>query len=146
MKNNPIKQGEEILEYIPQRAPFVMVDKVFEKGDNYLISGFSIKSDNILVSDGYFQEGGLAENIAQRAALLAGTKYRDNGKEVPVGYIVGIKNLTILKLPTSGTEVYTKTTITHDMMNIQVVEGEVFDENDQKIAGCELRIFIKGEE
>lgn len=146
MRKTPIKQGEELLTYIPQRAPFVMVDKIYEKGEDFLISGFSIVEGNVLVEEGLFKEGGLVENIAQTAALLAGTKFIDSGKEVPLGYIAGIKNLEVKNLPSAGTEVYTKTTITHDLMNIQVVEGEVFDENDQKIAGCELRIFIKGEE
>lgn len=143
MKKEPINKGEELYKYIPQRPPFVMVDKIFEKGDDYLLSGFDVKSDNLMVQNNALSAGGLVENMAQTAALFAGTKFVDNNKEVPLGYIAGIKNLVIDRLPLCGEELYTRTVLTHDLLNIQVVEGSVFDEQDEKVAHCELRIFIK---
>lgn len=143
MSKTPLKTGEALYGYIPQRPPFVMVDKMLEKGDNYLISGFYIETSNVLCEDGKFKEGGLVENIAQTAALFAGTKFVDQGKEIPVGYIAGIKDLFIHKLPAVGEHIVTKTTLTHELMNIQIVTGEIFNQEDEKIAECELRIFIK---
>lgn len=143
MNKTPLKKGEELFQYIPQRPPFVMVDKILEKGENFLLSGFHIEDTNILIDGDNFQAGGLVENIAQTAALFAGTKFIDQGKDIPLGYIAGIKKLVINKLPLSGEEIYTKTTLTHELMNIQVVEGEVFNKDNEKIAQCELRIFIK---
>ncbi len=143
MSKTPLKTDEALYGYIPQRPPFVMVDKMLEKGDNYLISGFYIEASNVLCEHGKFKEGGLVENIAQTAALFAGTKFVDQGKEIPVGYIAGIKDLFIYKLPAAGEHIVTKTTLTHELMNIQMVTGEVFNQNDEKIAECELRIFIK---
>jgi len=143
MKKEPINKGEELYKYIPQRPPFVMVDKIFEKGDDYLLSGFDVKSDNLMVQNNALSAGGLVENMAQTAALFAGTKFVDNNKEVPLGYIAGIKNLVIDRLPLCGEELFTRTVLTHDLLNIQVVEGSVFDEQDEKVAHCELRIFIK---
>ena len=143
MSKTPLKTDEALYGYIPQRPPFVMVDKMLEKGDNYLISGFYIEASNVLCEDGQFKEGGLVENIAQTAALFAGAKFVDQGKEVPVGYIAGIKDLFIHKLPTAGEHIVTKTTLTHELMNIQIVTGEIFNQEDEKIAECELRIFIK---
>src|SRR5690606_35796055 len=117
--------------------------KIFEKGDDYLLSGFDVKSDNLMVQNNALSAGGLVENMAQTAALFAGTKFVDNNKEVPLGYIAGIKNLVIDRLPLCGEELFTRTVLTHDLLNIQVVEGSVFDEQDEKVAHCELRIFIK---
>ncbi|WMJ72395.1 hypothetical protein RCC89_04350 [Cytophagaceae bacterium ABcell3] len=145
MKMQIIKKDEELYQYLPQRPPFVMVDKLYEKGASYVVSGLEVKDSNILVENGVFNEGGLVENIAQTAALYAGTKFIDAGQEVPVGYIAGIKKLKIKAQPLVGEEIYTRTTLTHDFSNIQVVEGAVFNMKDECIAECELRIFIKQE-
>lgn len=146
MKSAPIKTGSELFAYIPQRPPFVMVDALYEKGDTYVKTGFSLLEDNILVQGGLLQEGGLVENIAQTAALFAGVSYIDKGLPAPLGFIAGIKDLEVRRLPAVGTTIYTRTTFTHDLGSIQVVAGEVVDEQEQLLARCELRIFIKGEE
>jgi predicted hotdog family 3-hydroxylacyl-ACP dehydratase len=146
MKRSSVKQGEELLEYIPQRPPFVMVDKLLEKGDDYVVTGLRITEDNVLVEHKQFKESGLVENIAQTAALFAGLRFAEQGKAIPVGYIAGIKDLSIEQMPSSGTDIYTRTTLTRDIGNIQVVEGVVFDQEEHVLASCELRIFIKGEE
>lgn len=146
MKLVPIHKGEELYDYIPQRPPFMMVDALYEKGTAHVVSGFTIRKDNPMLSSGQFTEGGLVENIAQTAALFAGVRFVDQGLPVPIGYIAGIKDLVIQKLPSIGAHLYTKTTLTHDLTNIQVVAGSVFDEQDQLVARCELRIFIKGDE
>jgi hypothetical protein len=146
MKSAPILKGEALYSYIPQRPPFVMVDSLYEKGALHVVSGFGIKADNPMVQRAVLTEGGLVENIAQTAALFAGVRFVDQGLPVPVGYIAGIKELEVKSLPQVGSKIFTITTLTHDLMNIQVVEGKIFDEQDQLIARCELRIFIKGDE
>ncbi|MGK7389883.1 MAG: hypothetical protein ACNS60_06010 [Candidatus Cyclobacteriaceae bacterium M2_1C_046] len=143
--DNLNKQEIDVLKYIPQRPPFVMVDKVFEDGPDYIITGFDLKEDNILAENGYFNEGGLVENIAQSAALFAGFQFQAKGKPAPLGYIAGIKDLKIFFRPPCNTEIKTKIRLTNDLMNIQVVEGEVFNKENQKVASCELRIFIKAD-
>ena len=64
--------GEAIIELIPQRHPFVMIDKLFFSDAEKTISGFEIKSDCILCANGTLSEGGLVENIAQTAAAGVG--------------------------------------------------------------------------
>lgn len=110
-----------------------------------MLSGFTVLAENLLVKEQKFQEGGLVENIAQTAALLAGLRYADQGLPAPVGFIASIKELEIRQLPAVGTRLFTKIILTHDLGNIQVVEGEVKDEQEQLLARCELRIFIKEE-
>lgn len=90
----------------------------------------------------HFKEGGLIENMAQTAALFAGVKFMDAGEEVPLGYIAGIKNVEVHQLPKVGTKISTRATLINELMNIQIVEGLVYDEQDQLIARSELRIFI----
>ena len=65
--------GEEILEYIPQRPPVVMVDTFYgidERG--CARSGLTVTADNLFVADGVLDECGIVEHIAQSAALRAG--------------------------------------------------------------------------
>lgn len=145
MKQAPIHSGVALQQFIPQRPPFVMVDALYEKGESHVLSGFTVLEENLLVKEQKLQEGGLVENIAQTAALLAGLRYADLGLPAPVGFIASIKDLEIKQLPVVGSRLLTKTILTHDLGNIQVVEGEVKDEQDQLLARCELRIFIKEE-
>jgi 3-hydroxymyristoyl/3-hydroxydecanoyl-(acyl carrier protein) dehydratase len=62
----------DITSLIPQKYPFVMVGKLLLVDETLTKSSFVIKSDNLFVKNGFFQEAGLMENIAQTAALRAG--------------------------------------------------------------------------
>jgi predicted hotdog family 3-hydroxylacyl-ACP dehydratase len=145
MDIQPLKQGEELLQYIPQRDPFVMVDQLYSIDNTKVISGFTITKENVLVEDKTFQEGGLIENMAQTTALFAGYKAANLGKEAPIGYIAGIKEVVIHKLPLLGDVLQTKAEIINELMNVQIVQAAVMDRQGQMLASCELRIFIKEE-
>lgn len=142
MLQKPIKSGDAILQYIPQRPPFVMVDKVYEQGERHLLSGFLIVKDNCLCREGAFQEGGLIENIAQTAALYAGMRYEALGEKPSIGFIAGIKNLEVHQLPKVGEQLHTHIQLTHEVGGIQVVEGKVYNTANTLVAHCELKIFI----
>lgn len=145
MDTQPLKLGEELLQYIPQRDPFVMVDKLYAIDDAKVTSGFTITKENVLVEDVAFQEGGLIENMAQTAALFAGYRAANLGKEAPIGYIAGIKDVVICKLPEVGDVLQTKVEIINELMNVQIAQARVIDREGQVLASCELRIFIKEE-
>jgi predicted hotdog family 3-hydroxylacyl-ACP dehydratase len=131
----------DILEYIPQRAPFVMVDKLTAVSDEYTVSGFEIKSDNLFCSDGYFYEGGLIENIAQTLAAGAGFRIRENGEEPALGMIGAVKRLTISRRPGVGEILKTEVKLITQFENALVIEGSVFCK-DQLIANCQMNIFV----
>ena len=63
---------ENIQLLIPQRPPFVMIDKLLSFSETTTTTGLSIRADNIFVENGLFKEPGLVENIAQTAAARAG--------------------------------------------------------------------------
>ncbi|HMJ46203.1 MAG TPA: hypothetical protein VK498_02685, partial [Ferruginibacter sp.] len=71
--------GDAILSYIPQRPPFVMVDKILSSGESSTRTSFIIHEKNIFVENGKFREPGLVENIAQTAAAGAGYSQQDGG-------------------------------------------------------------------
>jgi len=137
---------ESIHKYIPQRPPFVMVDKLYAVEENSAISGLSISSDNILNEGDAFQESGLIENMAQTCALFAGYKAAKIDKAAPVGFIAGVKNVTINRLPKVKEQIKTRVEIINEVMNMQIAKATVFGIDEEIIASSELRIFIREEE
>ena len=136
-------QNEELLKYIPQRQPFVMVDKLYAINEKKVTSGFTITSNNVFVVDQIFSESGLMENMAQTAALYAGYRAKKLGKPTPIGYIGGIKDLKLNLLPFVNDNIITNVEITNEVMNVQIAHAIVMDEKNSEIASCELRIFLK---
>lgn len=135
-----IMTQEDITAYIPQRAPFIMVDNVLQADKEVSRASFKITDDNIFVVYGKFTEPGLVENMAQTAGAGTGYKYQQLGETVPVGFIGGIKNLKILSLPNTGDELVTEIKVLHKLLNVHVVEAIVYV-NDTAVASCEMKIF-----
>ncbi|MCX6204788.1 MAG: 3-hydroxyacyl-ACP dehydratase [Bacteroidetes bacterium] len=134
--------GKNILNYIPQREPFVMVDKIIYSDDKFTSTAFLIKQDNIFVEDGFFKEPGLIENIAQTAASNAGYVAIKENRPVLLGFIAAIKNLQINYFPKVGDELITEIIIENQIFDITIIQGRAIC--DKKIvAQCELKIFIK---
>lgn len=132
----------EILAYIPQRPPIVMIDRIVEVIDNKVICQFEIKNDNIFVANGIFREPGIIENIAQTIAAGAGYKAKKQNTEVKLGYIAAIKNLNIYLLPAIGDILTTSVQIVNKVFSVTIVLAEVNIE-DTKVAECEMRIYIE---
>ena len=131
----------DILALIPQRPPFVMVDKLVYCDENSAKTSFTIAADNIFVEEGLFREAGLAENIAQTAAARSGFEAGKENKPAPVGYIGGIKNLEILELPAAGDELLTEISIENQIFDVTLIAGKVYCKN-KLMAQCQMRIFI----
>ncbi|OQX77668.1 MAG: hypothetical protein B6D61_06845 [Bacteroidetes bacterium 4484_249] len=134
----PIKNIEAL---IPQRPPFVMVDKLLNADEIKAESSFTVSDDNVLTDKGFFTEAGIIENIAQTSALHAGYMASQIGKETPVGMIGGIKNLEIRSLPEINETIKTTVSIEYEVMNAKIVKGEVFMK-DELIAECEMKVFL----
>ena len=134
--------GKDLLDFIPQRPPVVMIDKLLYAGVDKIISGLFIDEKNIFFKDNVLTESGLVENIAQTAAVGMGFTSKQDKKNVPVGFIASIKNLKIFKLPVAGDEITTEVVVINQVMDITIVKGAVFNDGNC-IAQCEMRIFIK---
>lgn len=131
-----------ILEYIPQRPPIVMVSEILECTQKSITTIFNIPKRNIFVADGYLQEAGVIENIAQSAAAMTGYQAMTNNSTVKRGFIGSVKKLTIEKLPIAGEAINTEINVITEVMNATVIEGAVF-QNNEKIANCEMNIFLE---
>jgi predicted hotdog family 3-hydroxylacyl-ACP dehydratase len=137
----PIVDKDQIEQYIPQRAPMIMIDKLVRIEEDKVTTSFVIDSHNILVKDNLFSSMGLIENMAQTAAMASGHYFISRGESVKKGFIGSVKNFVASKWPSVGEEIYTTIREVQEVMNIKIIEAEVFlDENC--IASCELKIFI----
>ena len=135
---------DNILDYIPQRPPVVMVDCLLESDDEKSISGFDITQENIFCENNVFAEPGLIENMAQTAALRAGYRARSQGEKVQVGFIGAIKKLNITQLPEVGSKIRTTVKPTHNFGDIVLVQAVIRLES-HILAEAELSIFTRSE-
>lgn len=135
---------ENILPFIPQRPPFVMIDKLLYCSETISRSGLLIRDDNIFVENGEFREPGLVENIAQTAAARAGYISQMENKPVLTGYIGAVKNMEIYSFPKTGDELVTEITIENQIFDVTLISGKISC-HEMVLAQCEMKIFIKNQ-
>jgi predicted hotdog family 3-hydroxylacyl-ACP dehydratase len=130
-----------ILAYIPQRAPFVMIDDLISCDETSAVSMLLVRPENFFVQNGSLTEPALIENIAQTAAARIGYICKKENKPVPVGYIASVQNLKIGELPKTGDRLQTGIVIRNQVMNVTIIAGTV-QVDDRLIASCEMKIFV----
>jgi predicted hotdog family 3-hydroxylacyl-ACP dehydratase len=126
---------------IPQKFPFVMVDKMYDFTETSLISGFTIQKESIFFQDRNFIESGIIEHIAQSIALHTGYQFFIKNEPAPTGYIGSIKDIEILKLPALGDEIKTTVSIVQEFAGITLVEA-VTKLNDIVIASGQMKTVL----
>lgn len=117
----PIFDKRFVGDLIPQKAPFVMVDKLYSFTETAIIAGLEIEADNIFCKDGQFLEPGLIEHMAQSVALHTGYEFYLRKETAPTGYIGSISGITINKLPQAGDDIQTTVTILQEFAGITMV-------------------------
>jgi predicted hotdog family 3-hydroxylacyl-ACP dehydratase len=135
---------KNILAYIPQRPPFVMIDALIFADEKISRSVLSITEENIFVKDGMLTEPGLVENIAQTAAAGIGYICGMGDRPVPLGYIASIQNLEIFALPVVNESIETEVITERQILDVTVISGKIFC-NNEVLAHCSMKIFIKNQ-
>ena len=130
-----------ITQLIPQRAPIVMVDTLWEYSPTTAVVGLTVLEDNIFVQEGSFSASGLIEHMAQSTALHKGYGYYLNHQPAPMGYIGAIKHIEIYKLPQVGAHIKTSITIVQEFMDVTLVSIETYLE-DVCIAQGEMKTVL----
>ena len=135
----------EIAELLPQKAPFVMLDCLYECDEKFIRTGFTAGAENIFSDGEYFTEPGLIENMAQSAAAGTGYFYRSQNKPSPVGYIGAIKDFDLVRLPRMNESIVTEINVVAEVMNATVIRARITS-NEEEIASCEMKIFLLSDE
>jgi predicted hotdog family 3-hydroxylacyl-ACP dehydratase len=133
-----------IPDLIPQRPPFVMIDQLIDSGEKSARGCLFIKESNVLCHNGYLQEAGLMECIAQTAAAFTGYRQLTAQKEITLGYIGAIKNLFIYSLPAVNTEIQSEIIVENELLGFTIVTGRIYQHNSV-IAECEMRILLEAQ-
>ena len=130
---------EKIQTYIPQRAPFIMIDTLVEVTTEMFKTNFLILPDNIFVDNGILREFALIENIAQSSSAgLAITKMA-GGKKSADGYIGAVSKLKLHDLPRVNDTIYTVVCLIAQFQNMFLLRGENFV-NGHLLLECELKV------
>lgn len=144
----------EIQQYLPHRAPMLMVDYILDIDHETVNTVFTIKEDNIFVDNGRFSEPGLIENAAQTCSAIVAKSYLigDDGIENDVdliGFISSIRSVKIHAMPLVGSEIVTRAKLlsrfdtehyTTSMMSCKTYCGE------ELLLEGEINLFIQEKE
>ena len=135
----------DILELLPQRPPFVMVDRLIYYDPVVARSEFTIRPDNIFCTgDGRVEEAALVEIIAQTCAARMGYREKTEPSRdgmVKIGFIGMIRPLHILRAPRIGEMLTTTVEVKEDIFSTTLVETFV-KASGETIATCSMKIFL----
>jgi predicted hotdog family 3-hydroxylacyl-ACP dehydratase len=135
----------DILDLIPQRAPFIMVDALTYYDPVVTKTVFTVREDNIFCTcDGRMEEAGLIENIAQTCAARMGYEEKTETQRsgvIKIGFIGMIKTMEIYRNPLVGERLETTISVVENFFNTTLVETKV-EVLGETIATCEMKIFL----
>ena len=131
----------DILTLIPQRPPFVMVDRLLHFDTQTTITEFEVRADNIFVDDGKLSSEGLVENIAQTCAARMGYISLMSHTPVKVGVIGAISNMTINFLPQCGARLTTRIDLLEEVFQMTLVSASVVV-GEEVVASANMKIAL----
>ena len=134
-------QSIPITDLIPQRPPFVMVDKVLSCDNTDAITDFVVREDNIFLDDMKLSPAGIIENMAQSCAARMGCISRLSSGPIKIGFIGDIRDCTILRQPDCHETLTTHVEVIEEVFNLTLanVETKVADE---VIASARMKIAL----
>jgi 3-hydroxyacyl-[acyl-carrier-protein] dehydratase len=134
---------DQIEAYIPQRAPFIMVDNLLVATPEKFETDFKILPDNIFLENGILREFALIENIAQSSAAGLAMLNRIGSKDDVEGFIGGITKVKIFKLPEVNETLQTIIIPKAELGNMFLVEASTYA-NGKKLLECEVKLVGSG--
>ena len=147
-----MKTGVDIQNYLPHRAPLLMVDLILDINSSFVETTFLIREDNIFVDNNIFIEAGLIENTAQTCSSIVGKKYffDDDGTENEnvnvIGFISALKNVKIHSLPKVGDTIITRANLVSKFVGDDYTLCTMSCQSsveDQILLECEINLFIQ---
>jgi len=130
---------ENIQGYIPQRAPFVMIDNLLEASADYFKTDFRILPDNIFVENGKLREFAMIENMAQSSSVGLANSRKYSTKEKPEGYLGAVSKLKLYGLPLVNERILTVVKLIAQVGNMFLLKGETWF-HDKKLMECEVKL------
>ena len=135
-----------ISELLPQRPPFVFVDRLLYYDPTVTQTSFRIPKTGLFVEDGHFLTAGLIEHMAQSSAARIGYVSR-YVLHVPVriGYIGNVRKLEVFRNPAAGQLLETTVTLREEIFGITLTDVEVRC-GDELVARASLKTALSEKE
>ena len=128
-------------ELLPQRPPFVMIDRLVSCDDVFAVTELTIREDNIFVEDERLTSSGLIENIAQTCAARIGYIHLNNGGTVKIGVIGSISNLNVTRTPKVGERLTTTIQLLEEVFNVTMVLASI-KIGEEEIVSANMKIAL----
>ncbi len=167
MRNMSIKPTDvDVIDLLPQRLPFIMVDKLIHYDQVSAKTIFTVREDNLFCTNGIMEEAGIVENIAQTCAARTGYKQRlennslsvsdvvynnlseqkdarkkSEGDKIKIGVIGMINALEMKRCPLVGEVLETSILIEEEVFSTTFISSEV-KINGEIIATCRMKLFL----
>ncbi len=138
-----MKEFEDIVleELIPQRPPFVMIDKLFSFDNTFTVTQLEVRADNIFCKDGRLSAEGLMENIAQTCAARTGYINLISKKAVKIGVIGAVSNFEVVRTPKVGERIFTTIEVLEELFQITLVKAVVRC-GDETIVQANMKVAL----
>ena len=157
-----------VLELLPQRPPFIMVDRLVYYEPHTARTVFTVRGDNMFCMNGVVEEALLVENIAQTCAARTGFKqllentprhceaspqrWGSNPVShiintlrsplpIKIGVIAMIQSMDIGRRPLVGETLETTMVIEEEVFSTTLVSSEV-KVGDETIASCRMKLVL----
>lgn len=141
MEKQPLEQIN-VLTLLPQRRPFVMIDRLTHFDPVRTVTELTVREDNLFYEDGQLNPCALVENIAQTCAARMGYinqyLYKEN---VKLGFIGGIKNLQVMRTARLGETLTTAIDVVEEVMQLTLVNATV-SVGDETLVTAEMKIAL----
>ena len=131
----------DILSLLPQRPPFIMVDRLIHFDPVVTRTELKITENNIFCSEGTLLPAGLIENIAQTCAARIGYINSHLNEEIKIGVIGAVQNLEIISLPSVGDMLETEIIVSDIIFSVTIVDAFVRCKGNI-VAKCNMKIAI----
>ena len=128
-------------ELIPQKPPFVMIDRLVSSDAVFSVTELEVRPDNLFVDNGRMTAAGLVENIAQTCAARIGYINLNSGETVKIGVIGSISNLNIARTPKVGEHLVTTIKLLEEVFQVTLVEA-IVKSDDEVLAQCNMKIAL----
>lgn len=116
----------DILELLPQRPPFVLIDRLMHFDETTTVTQFAVPEAHLFVEAGELTASGLIENIAQTCAARMGyINCYIYKRTVKLGFIGAIRDLTVHRTPRVGELLTTTIRTIEEVFSMTLVEAEV---------------------
>jgi len=130
-----------VLDLLPQRPPFIMIDRLVFSDEVVTTTKFQVRSDNIFMEGDVLNACALVENIAQTCAARMGYINYVNHEKVRIGFIGSIRNLNILRPVRLGELLTTSIEVKEEVMQLTLVEASV-RVGDETVVTAEMKIAL----